>query len=281
MVLSDSIQYARNSRGKFSYEASDSSWDRLEAAFEINQQFPDSRFLTLSTSFDNVGGMPDAVMFSLNLEFMKGFKHNGHFPEMWGTSYDTVTELTEVLWRTTTPARAHDNIAIITGTKQAERVHVMLDSLLNYDRDPEERARIDRYFKEYMPARLKGVPDDALIHEDFKRYLWLVYENKLGDGDELRSKNFTIVASEDITGTNLRDRQSHETNLKGVRDWLAGTYGQNYIDAAQNNTLEHGVWINIKHLTPQEEANRKRIPFVGTPEAEKSGISWGIGRTID
>ncbi len=281
-ILSDSIVYARSPQGKWGYEPSDSSWDRIEAAFEINQEFPESKFLTLSTSFDNIGGMPDAVMFSLNLEMMKGFKPNGYFPEMWGTSYDTVTELIEVLCRTTFPNPfGHDNIAIITGTKQTERVRVMLDSLLNYDRDPEERARIDRYFQEYMPARLKGIHEDAPIHEDFKRYLWLVYERELGSGEELRKKNFTIVPSEDITGTNLRDRKAHESNLKGVKDWLAGTYGQSYIDSAESGKLEQGIRINIKHLTPQEAEQRKRIPYAGTPEAEGAGISWGFGRIID
>lgn len=227
-VLNDGVQYVIfEEEQKASLEISDTGWDRVLAATDIHKDHLQARILTLSTSLDNITGFSDAAAYEVSLigtyEIELG---PTTFAFIRPSSFDTFTELIEVADEAL--RFDHQNIAVITNRKQAERAQVLLDTLRFAD-DPREWKRMNHYFKEYMPSRLRTIWDPR-ISKVLPRYQTLAYEKILPQAEKLRAKRFQIIASEDITGTNLDNGQDHDSNLRGVREWLEGTYGQGFIN---------------------------------------------------
>lgn len=190
-----------------------------------------------------------------------------------GRPYDTFTEVVEIVDKTlSTLWGEFDNVAIVTGRKQARRASVMLDTLRSVD-DRGERQRLDRYFKVYMPQRLADT-SEARVHEAFTHYKAAAYKNIVPKAALLKRKNFIIVPSEDITGVDLGEDEELERSSQGVQDWLDGIYGHEYLQPQRPSSNE--VVIVARHISAPANIPRRHIPFAATAQAKKKGIGWGI-----
>lgn len=261
-VLSDGIQYVRfEEEKKVRVEASNMGWDRILAAIDISREYPQAKILTLSTSVDNITGYPDAAVYEFSIIFADEVSPES-FTFIRPSSYDTFTELLEIAEETL--FMGYDNIVAITNRKQQERAQVLL-STLRFAADPSERARIDRYFDLYMPGRLKTIGDPR-IHKVFPKYRELVYEKLLPQVEKLRDKKFMIIASEDITGRDLRADEEHDRNLRGVQEWLEGTYGEGFINGELNS--DDLITLRVVHSTDPTDIPRG--------PSFKAGMSSGL-----
>lgn len=273
-IISDSVQYLVDDQPQIvGFEVSDGARDRIDSAIAIHQEFPDNKFLTLSTSFDNlIEYFPESTLYQLSI-IMTGRVPVDSFLLPDSRTYDTFTELIKIADTSLWPYWGQfDNIAIVAGRKQAGRIAVMLDTIRCVD-DPGERARFDRYFEVYMPKRLTRTPE-ARVHSAFAYFKNIAYSDLLPNVDRLRSKNFLVVCSEDVMGTTLVDHEDYESNLRGVQDWLDGTYGQEYL---QPSSGPDTIKLVTRRSSAPIDTPRLHIPHTGTAEAKEKGIGWGVG----
>lgn len=272
-IISDSVQYLVDDQPQIvGFEISDGARDRIDTAIAINQEFPDSKLLTLSTSFDNlIEYFPESTLYQLSI-IMTGRVPVDSFLPSDSRTYDTFTELIKIADTSLWPYWGQfDNIAIVASGKQVGRISVMLDTIRSVD-DPLERARFDRYFEDYMPARLITTPLGR-VHEAFAYFKNIAYKDLLPNAALLRSKNFMVVCSEDVMRTTLVEDEEHNLNLRGVKHWLDGTYGQEYLEA---NLGPEIIKLVTRRSSSPTDTPRLHIPHAGTAEAREKGIGWGL-----
>ena len=278
-VLSDSVQYVVDDNDQIvGFEPSDTGRDRIDAAIAISREFPESSALTLSNSFDNITEyFPDAILYQMSM-ILAGHVKPGRFLMPDSRTYDTFTELISIAHSVLPPTQGtFDNIVIVTNSKQLERVRVMLNTIL-FANEPDERGRLDHYFTAYMPARLRIVGDPRM-HEAVTDYERIAYQDIVTNTALLQQKHFTIISSEDITGSDLGTDEERKQNLRGMQDWLEGSYGQVYMQQDASIGSE-GVIIRTRTTAEQTEIPRIHIPRAGSPGAERKGIVWGLSADL-